>query len=140
LGLLCILHQHPVDDFFAVILINEPDSPDWGKYVHSNPNKCVSNERGWYNLMSSHHEDVVHWWRQFHKYQPCLLRDLQRLSNNTLSKHAKGSMPLAAFKANFLILFECLQVVLVLMMSHSCLCELIYGMMRHGPSSGTGMD
>jgi hypothetical protein len=71
---------------------------------------------------------------------PCLLQDLQRLSNNTWSKHAEGSTPLAAFKANFLILFECIHAVLGLMMSHSHLCESIDGMMRHGLRSGTGMD
>ena len=53
---------------------------------------------------------------------------------------AKGSAPLAASKADFPILFECLHAVLGLMMSHSCLCELIHGMMRHGLHSGTGMD
>ncbi len=53
---------------------------------------------------------------------------------------AKGSAPLAASKADFPILFECLHAVLGLMMSHSCLCELIHGMMRHGLHSSTGMD
>jgi hypothetical protein len=47
---------------------------------------------------------------------------------------------LAAFKADFLKLFECLHAVLVLMMSHSHLCELIHGMMRRGLHSSIGMD
>jgi hypothetical protein len=71
---------------------------------------------------------------------PCLLHDLQRLSNNTWSKHAKGSAPLAAFKADFPILFECLHAVSGLMISHCHLCELIHEMMRHGLCSNTGMD
>jgi hypothetical protein len=71
---------------------------------------------------------------------PCLLQDLQCLSNNTWSKHAKGSAALAAFKADFPILFACLHTVLGLMMSHSHLCELIDGMMRHGLHSGIGID
>jgi hypothetical protein len=70
----------------------------------------------------------------------CVLQDLQHLSNNTWSKHAEGSAPLAAFKADFLILFECLHAVLGLMMSYSCLCESIHGMMRHGLHSGTAID
>ncbi len=71
---------------------------------------------------------------------PCLLQDLQHLSKNTWSKHAKGIVPLAAFKADFPILFECLHTVFGLMISHSCLCESIHGMMRHGLRTGTGMD
>jgi hypothetical protein len=70
----------------------------------------------------------------------CLLQDLQRLSNNIWSKHAEGSAPLAAFKADYPMLFECLHTVLGLMMSHSCLCESIHGMMRHSLCSSTGMD
>ncbi len=53
----------------------------------------------WYDLMSSHCEDVVHWWCQLWMVHPCLLHDLQRLSNNTRSKHAEWNVPLAAFKA-----------------------------------------
>jgi hypothetical protein len=68
------------------------------------------------------------------------LRDLQRLSKNTQIKHAKGIALLAAFKADFMIMFECLHTVFGLMMSHSCLCESIHGMMRHGLPTGTGMD
>ncbi len=51
-----------------------------------------------------------------------------------------GDMTLAAFKADFLILFECLHTVLGLMMSHSHLCKSIHGIMRQGLHSGTGMD
>jgi hypothetical protein len=61
--------------------------------------------------MSSHCEDAIHWWHQFCIDHPCLLQDLQRLCNNTQSKHAEGSTPLAAFKAYFSILFECLHAV-----------------------------
>jgi hypothetical protein len=51
-----------------------------------------------------------------------------------------GNTPLAAFKADFPILFGCLHALFGLMMSHSCLCKSIHGMMRHGLCSGTGMD
>ena len=139
-ALLSILHEHHVDDLFSILLINEPDSSDWGKYVHNNRNECPSDERQWYDLMSSHHEDVVHWWRQFRMNHPCLLRDLQRLSKSTCSKHPEEKAPLLAFKADFPILFECLHAVFGLMMSHSRLCESIHGMMRHGLRIGTGMD
>ena len=139
-ALLSILHEHPIHEIFTVVLINDPDSSDWGKYVHSNLNECPSNERQWYSLMSSCREDVVHWWQQFRMNHPCLLRDLQHLSNNTRREHVDGTAPLTAFKADFPILFECLHAVFGLMMSHSRLCESIHGMMRHGLRSGTGVD
>ena len=72
-ALLSILHKHPVDDLLSIFLINEPDSSDCGKYVHNNHNECPSDERQWYELMSSHREDVVHWWCQSRMDHPCLL-------------------------------------------------------------------
>ncbi len=70
----------------------------------------------------------------------CLLQDLQGLSNNTRSKHAEGNAPLAVFKADFPILFECLHALFGLIMSHSCLGKSIHGMISHSPCSSTGMD
>ncbi len=35
--LLSILHKQPVDDFFSVMLINETESFDCGKFVQRNP-------------------------------------------------------------------------------------------------------
>jgi hypothetical protein len=94
----------------------------------------------WYDLISSCREDIIHWWRQLRLDNPCLLRDLQYLSNNTRGMHSRDTAPLLAFKKDFPILFECIYAVFGLMMSHSRLCESVHGMMRHYLRYDIGMD
>ena len=136
-----VIHEHPHhEELSPSPLIHEPQSSKWGQYIYTDSTMRPADDKRWYDLISSCHEDIIHWWRQFRLDSTCLLRDLQYLSNNTRGVQGKNIAPLLAFKEDFPILFECIYAVFGLMMSHSRLCESVHGMMRHYLRYDIGMD
>ena len=139
-AMVSILHENPLDDDEAELLVHQPTSNNWGRFSYSATDTRPEDEQQWYDLLSNHQDDVVHWWRQFGLNKECLVVELQKLSRSTGKRRCDGKAPLLVFKADYPILFECLYAVFGMMMSNSRLCEQIHGMMRHGLRVGTGMD
>ena len=109
-ALLSLMHESPVDELDSAILINEPESSDWGRYVYKDANQRPPDEKMWYDLLSGHKEDVIHWWQQFGLNRECLLPDLHRLSRDGHGVLIDGTSPLLRIKADFpIFLSVCMQ-------------------------------
>ena len=67
-AVLAILRDSPLDELDSDILIHESKSSNWHIYEYGDE---ASDEKGWFTLLKSHAEDVVHWWRQFGFNREC---------------------------------------------------------------------
>ena len=141
-AVLSILHENPLsnDNVGADILIQDHESTEWGRFIYLDPMEQPLDEQIWYDILTNHVNDVVHFWRQFGLNRECLVGDLQHLSSETSEQDSKKDVPLLVFKNKFPVLFEGLEAVFGMMMSNSRLCEQMHGMMRFGLSSAIGMD
>ena len=119
------------------ILIHDADNDmKWGAFKYDNPEDRPDDEKAWYNLLTKTEEnidDLIHWWRQFCLNYEILEEDLQRPSKvNNVDELKTGDGALIEFKIDYPVLFDCLYSVFKTMLTNSCLCEQIHGMMRHG--------
>ena len=128
--MLSILHENPLSDnnVGADILIQDHESTEWGKFIYLDSMERPLDEQIWYDILTNHIDDVVHFWRQFGLNRECLVGDLQHLSSETRAWDSKKDVPLLVFKNKSPVLFEGLEAVFGIMMSNSRLCEQIHGM------------
>ena len=79
--MLQVLRQHPVEE---VILLHYEAS-----LASSMGGNNPDTDKMWFDILSNHVDDVVHFWRQFGLHQECLLSDLQRLINDTKPRESR---------------------------------------------------
>ena len=132
-AVLSVLHEYS-DRVPGVSLILDAGNA-YGTYVYDSSNDRPPDEQFFYQLLTCSDaviKDLIHFWQQFCLNWPCLVEDLQKLSNmypdgDVQDEHV---VCIVIFSQDFPVLFECLYAVFGCMMSNSCLVEQVHGMIR----------